>query len=231
MRRPITLILVVTISLLCLFGMNAIVKTAASPYILSVEDAPQADAILVLGARVYADGSVSKILNDRLEVALELNRASKSDKFIVSGDHGQIDYDEVNTMRRFLQERNVEPQHIFMDHAGFSTYESMYRARDIFQAQKVLIVTQEYHLLRAVYTARQLGLDAYGVASDKQLYQGMPRYELRELLARAKDFIFVHLLKPEPTYLGEPIPVSGDGRATFDRLDPYYGLRCVIDRT
>lgn len=219
-RKRLALIVLIVAPLLCISAINTVVKSAATPYIVSVEDAPQAEAILVLGARVYADGSVSRILNDRLEVALELKQAGKSDTFIVSGDHGQVEYDEVNTMRRFLQERSVLPQHIFMDHAGFSTYESLYRARDVFQARKILIVTQQYHLMRAVYTARQLGLDAYGVASDKQLYRGMPRYELRELLARTKDFLFVHLLKPKPTYLGEPIPVTGDGRLTADRVDP-----------
>lgn len=207
-----------TVGLICiapllgLYGMNEAVKTEASRYIVSPENAPQADAILVLGARVYSNGSVSSILNDRLETALELAQAGKSDRFIVSGDHGQIEYDEVNTMRSFLEARQIPREHIFMDHAGFSTYESMYRARDIFQ-----IVTQQYHLMRAVYTARQMGLEAYGIASDKQSYPGMPRYELREVLARSKDFVWLHLLKPKPTYLGDPIPITGDGRLTADR--------------
>lgn len=210
-------ILLVTAPLLGLFLINSIVTSAASPYIVSVEDAPQAEAILVLGARVYPNDSVSSMLGDRLDVGLELMDAGKADRFIVSGDHGQTDYDEVNTMRRYLEQRNVEPQHIFMDHAGFSTYESMYRAKDIFKAQKIIIVTQQYHLMRAVYTARQMGLDAYGVASDKQQYAGMPRYEAREVLARNKDFAYVHLFKPKPTYLGDPIPVnSSDGRLTSD---------------
>lgn len=219
-KRITLLLLIVACPILSVWGINTYVTSAASPYIVSVQDAPQAEAILVLGARVYSDGSVSRILNDRLETALELKEANKSDRFIVSGDHGQVEYDEVNTMRRFLEDRRVEPQRIFMDHAGFSTYESMYRARDIFQAKKVLIVTQQYHLARAVYTARQLGLDAYGVPSDKQQYEGMPRYASREWLARAKDFLYVHVLKPEPTYLGEPIPVSGDGRLTADQVKP-----------
>jgi len=210
-------LLAVPIAALGLFGVNAAVKSEASKYITSVEDAPRADAILVLGARVYPNGSVSSILNDRLETALELERAGKSDRFIVSGDHGQVEYDEVNTMRSFLEERHIPRQHIFMDHAGFSTYESMYRARDIFQVRKVLIVTQQYHLMRAVYAARRMGLDAYGIASDKQSYRGMARFEAREVLARAKDFALVNVFKPKPTYLGDTIPISGDGRLTADR--------------
>ncbi|UQZ84849.1 vancomycin high temperature exclusion protein [Paenibacillus konkukensis] len=215
------LILLLAAPVACALGINAYVQSAAAPYIVGVQDAPEADAILVLGARVYPDGSVSSMLNDRLEVGLELHKAGKASKFIVSGDHGQITYDEVNTMRRFLEQRNIPAQHIFMDHAGFSTYESMYRARDIFQTKKLLIVTQQYHLMRAVYEARQMGLDAYGVASDKQRYAGMPRYEAREVLARNKDFLYVHLLKPKPTYLGDPIPVSSaDGRETLDGKRP-----------
>lgn len=105
-----------------------------------------------------------------------------------------------------------------MDHAGFSTYESMYRARDIFKARKVIIVTQHYHLMRAVFIARELGLEAYGVDADLHTYGDvMPRYEMRELAARNKDFLLCRVVKPKPTFLGEPIPVFGDGRATDDR--------------
>jgi SanA protein len=199
-------------------GVNAYVKEAALPYIYSEQDAPTADVILVLGARVYENGSVSAILGDRLKVALELKNAGKADRFLVSGDHGRVDYDEVNAMRSFLEEQDVQPEHIFMDHAGFSTYESMYRARDIFKAQKVLIVTQQYHLMRAVYTARQMGLDAYGVASDRQEYAYMAQNQFREILARNKDFAFVNVFQPKPTYLGNPIPITSDGRLTANGL-------------
>ncbi|TDF92176.1 SanA/YdcF family protein [Paenibacillus piri] len=214
-RRALILLLIIPIALV--FGIDAHVRTQASNYIVSPGDAPQADAILVLGARVYPDGNVSPILGDRLQVALELEQSGKSDTFIVSGDHGQVSYDEVNAMRTFLEARNVKPERIFMDHAGFSTYESMYRARDIFQARKIIIVTQQYHLMRAVYAARQLGLDAYGVASDKQAYTKMAYNQTREVLARNKDFMYLHVLRPKPTYLGEPIPITGDGRLTADR--------------
>jgi len=112
----------------------------------------------------------------------------------------------------------VAGQDIFMDHAGFSTYESMYRARDIFQVQKVIIVTQEYHLLRAVFIARELGLEAYGVIADKHDYgQVMAAYGIREMAARNKDFWLAKVIKPQPTFLGEAIPVFGDGRVTDDK--------------
>jgi len=94
----------------------------------------------------------------------------------------------------------------------------VYRARDIFKVQKVIIVTQEYHLMRAVFDARELGLDAYGVASDLQDYgQVMDMYNFREIAARDKDFLWAEILKPKPTFLGDSIPVFGDGRVTDDK--------------
>ncbi len=131
----------------------------------------------------------------------------------MSGDHGEKDYDEVNVMRTYAEEDGIPTEHIFMDHAGFSTYESMYRARDIFCAKKIVIVTQGYHLSRAVYIARSLGLEAYGVASDYQTFAGQKIRDIREVLAREKDFLYT-IFKPKPTYLGEQIPLSGSGIAT-----------------
>ncbi|MFD0698642.1 vancomycin high temperature exclusion protein [Paenibacillus sp. GCM10027628] len=193
------------------------VESIGAKYMVSAEQAPRADAILVLGAYVQPDGTPSTMLHDRLQVALDLYRSQTSDKVLVSGDHGQKDYDEVNAMRMFMEKHDVEPANLFLDHAGFSTYESLYRARDIFKVHKVVIVTQEYHLKRAVYIARQMGLEAYGVAADLQTYRGMPRFAAREIAARNKDFMLVHVFKPKPTYLGDEIPISGDGRLTRDQ--------------
>lgn len=198
------------------FGVNAWFHAASSPYILKPEQAPAAEAILVLGARVYSESQVSPMLHDRLEGGLALYREGKARKIIVSGDHGQKDYDEVNAMKNFLSMRGVPEEDIFMDHAGFSTYESLYRARDIFNVGKMIIVTQGYHLKRAVYVARALGIEAYGVASDPRAYYGAERFEAREKVARVKDFLFVHIVKPKPTFLGESYPITGDGRATHD---------------
>ena len=102
-----------------------------------------------------------------------------------------------------------------MDHAGFSTYESIYRAKEIFKAKKIIIVTQKYHLYRALYIANKLGLEAYGISADKKEYSGQIKREIREILARNKDIIQT-IIKPKPTYLGEPIPVSGNGNITND---------------
>ncbi len=197
--------------------VNQHVESVGTKYILNPSEVPDADAILVLGAFVFPNGTVSTMLNDRLTAGYELYEQGKAPKLIVSGDHGQKDYDEVNSMKNFLKDKGVPNQDVFMDHAGFSTYESMYRARDIFKVQKVIIVTQDYHLMRAVYVARALGMEAYGVAADKRDYRGMGMYKLREIAARNKDFLWTNIFKPEPTFLGEEIPVFGDGKATDDK--------------
>ena len=185
----------------------------------SVGEAPVGDAIIVLGAYVSPEGTVSDMLRDRLDFGLALYRAGKAPKIIVSGDHGREDYDEVNAMRRYLQEREVPREDIFMDHAGFSTYDTVYRARDVFLVEKPLFVSQQYHVLRALYTAKQLGMDAHGVASDTQAYKGMGFYRLREYASRCKAFIQAELLVPQPKYLGDAIPVWGNGSVTDDRVE------------
>lgn len=199
-------------------AVNVYVERAGAKYILDQSNVPTADAILVLGAYVFPDGTTSSMLTDRLTVGYELYKEGKAPKIVVSGDHGRKNYDEVNAMKSFLKDKGVPSQDIFMDHAGFSTYESVYRARDIFQVHKVIIVTQDYHLMRAVFLARELGLEAYGIPSDRHDYgQAMRMYQLREIAARNKDFLWAKLFKPKPTFLGDTIPVFGDGRATDDK--------------
>lgn len=206
------------VGLAAAFGIDRYMQAYSESYILPVAELPQADAILVLGAYVYPDGRVSAVVRDRLDTALDAYAARKSTRILVSGDHGRKEYDEVNTMKAYLLSRGLTDERVFMDHAGFNTYDSMYRARDIFKARKLIIVTQQYHLSRAVYLARRMGIDAYGVAADRSAYPNIRKYELREFLARNKDFAAVHWLKPGPVYLGEAIPLeSADGTWTNDR--------------
>ncbi len=181
------------IGAIALFSINARVKTVTDSKIISVEESAKLediDCIIVLGCQVKSDGSLSHMLRDRLMRGVELYKQTTAPKIIMSGDHGQKSYDEVNAMKQYAIENGVPSEDVFMDHAGFSTYESMYRARDIFKAKKVLIVTQEYHLYRAIYVARKLGLDAYGVTSDLRDYGGQDFRDIREILARNKDFFF-----------------------------------------
>ena len=217
-KLAVLLIILCILALTSILAIDRYVQNMSSKYIVDPAAVLEAEAILVLGAYVFPDGTVSHMLNDRLTIGYELYSKGKAPKIIVSGDHGQKNYDEVNAMKDFLRNKGVPAEDIFMDHAGFSTYESIYRARDIFKVKKLTIVTQEYHLKRAVFVARELGLEAYGVSSDIRYYFVMEQYKLREIAARNKDF-FLAILKPEPTFLGEEIPVSGDGRVTHDKPD------------
>ena len=201
-----------------LFGINGIVKGTTRDHILSPEDAAKlqdVDCILVLGCGVWDNGQPSHMLEDRLKRSLELYQSGTSEKILMSGDHGQTDYDEVNVMKSFVVDAGVPAENVFMDHAGFSTYESMYRAKEIFKVEKMIIISQEYHLYRAIYIARRLGIEAYGVSSNYRNYVGQSAMDTREVLARVKDFA-VCIFKPEPTYLGEAIPIWGDGNLTND---------------
>ncbi len=203
---------------LTLLLINLQVKNSVKSRILTPEEAAglNADCILVLGAGVWENSRPSQMLEDRLLQGVELYQIGASDRLLVSGDHGREGYDEVNVMKSFAIGKGISSEHIFMDHAGFSTYDSMYRARDIFKVKKVIIVTQKYHIYRALYVAEALGLEAYGVASDPRQYAGQGYRELREIAARVKDFFYV-IVKPEPAYLGDSIPVYGNGDITNDK--------------
>lgn len=209
---------VLAIAAICavlVFGIDFYVKQKAKSYILTPEEAGEGyDCVLVLGCGVWGD-TPSHMLEDRLLEGISLCQSGASKKLLMSGDHGRKGYDEVNVMKKFAVDRGIPSEDVFMDHAGFSTYESMYRAKEIFKAEKILIVTQDYHLYRAIYDARALGLEAYGVASNPRSYGGQIYRDIREILARNKDFIY-SIIKPEPTYLGEAIPVQGNGNLTND---------------
>lgn len=197
--------------------INIHVKASTEERILAPDEAisVDADCILILGAGVREGGKATPMLEDRLVQGIELYNKGSSDRLLMSGDHGRKGYDEVNVMKQFAMDMGIASEHIFMDHAGFSTYESLYRAGEIFKAGKIVIVTQEYHLYRALYIAGKLGLEAYGVPSDPRWYAGQGLRDLREMAARVKDF-FIVKIKPEPTFLGEIIPISGNGDRTND---------------
>lgn len=197
--------------------INVYVRGTVNDRIITEEQAAKldTDCILILGAGVWNNGNPSAMLEDRLLQGIKLYKSDASDRLLMSGDHGRKEYDEVNVMKQFAIDRGITSEHIFMDHAGFSTYESLYRAKDIFKADKIIIVTQKYHLYRALYIADKLGIEAYGVASNPRRYAGQIRMSNREILARVKDFFYV-IIQPEPTYLGEEISLRGNGDLTND---------------
>lgn len=212
------IIILVIIIILIVLSINLYVRLSTKNQIIENNDyanLKDMDCIVVLGAGIWGD-KPSPMLEDRLLQAIELYNNNVSTKIIMSGDHGREEYGEVNTMKNFAIDKGIPSENIFMDHAGFSTYESIYRAKEIFEAKKVVIVTQKYHLYRALYIANQLGLEAYGIGADPRQYVGATYREIREILARNKDFLKC-IFKPEPKFLGDTIPVSGNGNDTNDK--------------
>ena len=165
------------------------------------------ECIMVLGASVRADGTPSAMLRDRLDAAVELYEKGVAPKILLSGDNGQMTYNEVQGMKDYVLGEGVAEEDVFLDHAGFSTYESVYRARYIFDVESMIVVTQTYHLYRALYGCNRFGIKAMGVASDQASYRGQIKRDIREVLARDKDFV-MWMFKPEPTFLGEKIPLA-----------------------
>ena len=210
------IIVVVVITIIAL-SINLYVRKSTKNQIIKENEYAElldVDCIIILGAGIWGD-KPSPMLEDRLLEGIKLYQNNVADKIIMSGDHGRKEYDEVNIMKNYAIEKGIPSENIFMDHAGFSTYESIYRVKNIFEAKKVVIVTQKYHLYRALYIANQLGLEAYGVGADPRRYVGETYRKVREILARNKDFVKC-IFKPEPTYLGDTIPVSGNGDITND---------------
>jgi len=193
-----------------------ILSTKGAIYAPDDADSLSGDCILVLGCGLRSDGKPSQMLQDRLDVAIDAYQKGLAPKLLMSGDHGRKHYDEVNAMKDYAISKGVPSQDIFMDHAGFSTYESMYRARDIFQCERIIIVTQNYHLYRAIYNARSFGMEAAGISSDLRSYARQTHFDIREAVARVKDWAWC-IMKVPPTYLGEAIPIFGNGDATNDR--------------
>ncbi|MDX1357856.1 MAG: ElyC/SanA/YdcF family protein [Clostridia bacterium] len=176
-------------------------------------------AVIVPGAYVYDNGQPCPMLADRLLSGLAVYNSGMADKMLLSGDHGTRGYDEVNAMKSFVFAADVPAGDVFLDHAGFSTYDSIIRAGKIFDVETAVISTQEYHLTRAVYIARHSGIEAYGIRADLRRYprSEMARYTLREWFARIKDFIYVRILKPDPVFLGDKIPITGSSSPSFDK--------------
>jgi vancomycin permeability regulator SanA len=214
-RVFVSMLAVATLFFVAVFTISGAMKHSVKDRIISVEsaiDMTDIDCILVLGAGLRKDGTPSDMLRDRLDRGIEVY-TNQNTKLLFSGDHSREDYNEVGAMKTYTLGKNINSEDIFLDHAGFSTYESIYRALEIFEVEKIIIITQEYHMYRALYIAKQIGIEAYGVTADQNTYSGQLYRDTREVLARFKDFFFV-LLERTPPFLGEKIPLSGDGNIT-----------------
>ena len=220
----LVLVILGVLGAVAVLGINLWVTGTVREQILTQEEVASlenVDCIVVLGCQVRSDGTPSHMLEDRLKRGVALYELGSAPKLLMSGDHGTAGYDEVDAMKRYAVDAGVPSENVFMDHAGFSTYETMYRAKEVFGAKKVLIVTQKYHLYRAMYIAQALGIEAYGVAADYRSSSGQLSRDVREVLARVKDFGMT-IVKPKPTYLGESIPISGSGELTHDDKSDFH---------
>jgi SanA protein len=212
--KPLILFSAALLVLIIIANITVLIKS--HKYIFDkVVEVPKCYTAIVLGAKVSSKGVPSDFLQDRLDIAIELYNNHKIVRFLMSGDHGQTDYDEVNNMKSYLIKHGINTRDIFLDHAGFDTYSSMVRAKKIFQINDVIIVSQKFHLPRAVYIARSKGLVAYGIKADKRNYAALKSLKFRELLAKVKAFAEVSINK-KPKYLGNQIPITGDSKLSYD---------------
>lgn len=195
---------------------NIIVVASTDEKIIGFDEAVNLgdiDCIIVLGAGVKPDGTMSNLLYERTLCGAELYLAGASGRLLLSGDHSRADYNEVGAMKEYMVSRGIAANVVFTDHAGFDTYDTMYRAKEIFKAERVIIVTQGFHLSRAVFIANALGLEAYGVDCDTGAYGRNLMNDIRELAARPK-YLLDAIFKPEPKFLGEAIPIWGEASAS-----------------
>ncbi|MDH4127941.1 MAG: YdcF family protein [Spirochaetota bacterium] len=198
-----------------------ITASARNYWINNLQKAPQFDVALILGAKVFENEVLSITLADRVETGIELYKLGKVKKLLLSGDHGENDYDEVNAMKKCAIEKGVPIKDIFLDHAGFRTYDSLYRAKEVFNIKSLIVVTQKFHLDRSIYIGRKLGLNVYGIPSDKRIYEKHRENKLREFIARIFAFLEVNIFKHEPRFLGTKYNILGDGRQTHDLKESY----------
>jgi SanA protein len=218
-RVALAVALIGTGSVAFVAAINLIMMFSVSGQSTTVADAPHAQTAIVLGALVNADGSMSPMLADRVHRGAELYKAGKVDRIIVSGDHHTWAYDEPDTMRKALQAEGVPARAIFTDHAGFNTWASMVRARKVFAVKSAIVVTQGFHMTRALYLANHAGLTATGVTSDIQNYGRQQQLStIREIPARLKAFGSATF--NTRVLLGPVLPVAGDGRTSWGPQHP-----------
>ena len=209
------MLIIVCTFIVAILGINATIVASNSDKIIGNEEAKtkNVDCILVLGASVYSNNTPSPMLEDRLLKSLELYNEGVSKRLLMSGDHREDDYNEVGVMKHYVVTNGALSKDVFMDHYGINTYESLYRAKHIFKVKKLIIVTQEYHLYRALYIAKKLDLEAYGVASDVIIYKDQKKRDIREFFARIKAF-FTTSIKAEKKPNEKEIPITGNGDDT-----------------
>ncbi|CAN5342417.1 ElyC/SanA/YdcF family protein [soil metagenome] len=203
------LLIGVMIFIITIFGLNIYIRNTTSSSIYNnLADLPNSHTVIILGASVHSDGKLSPILQDRVDTGLKLYRQRKANRFLVSGDNRSTDYDEVNAMKNYLVAKGVPPDHIFTDPAGIDTYDSMYRAKAIYNVSSATVVTQEFHLPRTLFIARNLGFDFVGYPANPNKYQTEASLKRREKLANFKALYEV-FFNQVPASMGAQQPITG----------------------
>jgi SanA protein len=174
-----------------------------------IEDAPARRVAIVFGAGVWPDGRLSDVLADRVSTAVALYRADKVEKLLMTGDNRFVDYNEPQAMKEYALQLGMPERDIVLDYAGRRTYDSCYRAKEIFEVPNAILVTQRFHLPRALYTCNGLGLESVGVAADRRFYQRIRWFTLREQPAILMAWWEVMVSRPEPV-LGDKLPILPD---------------------
>jgi len=199
-----------------IFGANFWVgRVSAGKIFREVDAIDGRNIVLILGSGIGKNGELSDILRDRLDSTMELFANGKVSRIIVSGDNSHENYNETNAMRDYFLEQNFLPRVIFTDYAGFDTFDSVVRAREIFGAEKLVIATQEFHLPRAIFLAEKLGIDAIGFSANLREYRDETRMNLREILANVKAAGNI-LFDSEPHFLGKKFELTGDGTESWN---------------
>lgn len=166
--------------------------------------------IMILGCGIIDYNSPSPMMKDRLDTGIAMYKQGIAPKILLTGDNGTVSHNEIHVMLQYAKNAGVPKEDIFCDHAGFSTYDSVYRAKKIFRVKSMVVVTQTYHMYRALYISNQMGVSAKGVASDQVNYRGQKKRDMREVLARVKDYFKIKGNK-KSLLGGEEIPITGSG--------------------
>jgi SanA protein len=196
------------LGLISIIAVNVYVKSSTKKYIShTLKRFPKNDVGIIFGAGINGN-QPSKYLKDRLDAGILLYKAKRINKILLSGDNGRQEYDELTVMKNYCFTHGVDTTKIFIDYAGFDTYSTMYRAKHIFKIKKAALISQEYHLNRAIYIGQKLGIKSVGYSANKGEYLGYKYVTFREYLSIFKSFFDV-LRNREPRFLGNPINING----------------------
>jgi SanA protein len=183
------------------------VKSSTKDFIyVNANEIPKHEVGIIFGAGIKGN-EPSSYLKDRLDAGILLFKTNKIDKILLSGDNGRDEYDELTVMKRYCYENGIDTTKIFVDYAGFDTYSTMYRAREIFKVDQAILITQEYHLNRAIYLGNQLGVKSIGFSANKMLYGNYNYVRFREFFSIFKSFLDVKRNR-KPRFLGTTININ-----------------------